>query len=832
MKSSFTKFRVFLLLLMLAIGVIAVWFWRSLSHLPKEIRHIVLVSIDTCRADYLSCYGYRRQTTPNIDKFAEESILFTNVISPVPLTLPAHSSMLTGSIPPYHGIHDNFDYRLDESNVTLAEILKEAGFTTGAIISAFVLDSLFGLDQGFDTYNDEFEEEHMALNISERKGDEASRFALQWLDQHKDEKFFLFLHYYDPHSGYEPPEPFASQFSDSPYAGEIAYTDDCIGVVIKKLKELGLYDSSLIIITGDHGEMLGEHGESTHMYFIYQSAIKVPLIFKLPGRGKGERIDEPVGIIDIVPTICSALGIAIPSGVQGKALFGQSRAGKDRYIYCESLYATKYGGNSLLGVVTDEFKYIQTTRPELYDLVKDPREMNNLVKKQPQRARILQDRLKQILEQSVRKDDSESKLELDEQARKRLESLGYVGGGVTEDFDFDQSKDDPKDLIGFHAQGGKAHTLIRQKKYEEAETICEKMVEERPQYVDGYILLARIATEQGDFEGSVPHLYRALELEPERFETHNGLGTALSRLGKHEEALKHFEESVRMRPGKPEVLVNLGWCLYEQGKYGESVAQYIKALEIEPDQAKTHFHLGKALARQGKLDEALARWNEALRLTADKDDIQKGLRNDIAERLAAHGRLEQAVALWNEIIDVEPNNTAAHKNLGAAFLQQAQLDQAIFHLAEALQAAPDNYEIRYNIALAFSRTGNYEKAITHWRKAVELKGDRLGALNDLAWVLGTHTDESLRNPTEAVELSERACELTGYKDPLILDTLSAAYASAGRFSEAVQTAEKAMGLLISSGQEEVASQVAKHLELFKAGEPYLELPQSQDTADK
>lgn len=821
---------------MLCIGVIAAWFSRRFSHLPKEIRHIVLISIDTCRADYLSCYGYRRQTTPNIDKFAEESIVFTNVISPIPMTLPSHCSMLTGTIPPYHGIHDNFDYRLDESNVTLAEILKDNGFTTGAIISAFVLDSQFGLDQGFDSYNDKFEEEHMALNISERKGAEVNRFALEWLDQNKDEKFFMFLHYFDPHFGYEAPEPFASEFTDSPYAAEIAYTDDCIGQVIRKLKDLGLYDSSLIIITSDHGEMLGEHGENTHMYFIYQSAIKVPLIFKLPGRRKPERIDSPVGIIDIVPTICSALGIAIDPDVQGKDLFGKSSADEDRYIYSESLYATRYGGNSLLGVVTERFKYIQTTRPELYDLVEDPREMKNLVTNQPQRARILQDALKQILEQSVRMSPigtggAESKLELDERSRKRLESLGYVAGSVTEDFDFDQSKEDPKDLIGFYTQDGRANTLILQKRYTEAKTICEKMVLERPQYVEAYLMLAKIATEQSDFAGSVSHLSRALEFDPERYELHSGLGAALTHLGKLEEALQYFEESARLRPGRPEVLINLGWAFYEQGRFDEAVAQYIKALEIEPERAETHFHLGKALARQGKLEEAVGCWNEALRLTANQPVEQNSLRNDIAERLAAHGKLEQAIGLWNEIVQLDAENVAAHKSLGAAFLQQAELERAIAHLGKALQLAPDNYEIHHNIAMAFSRSGKHGKAVTHLRKALELKPDQVGTLNDLAWILATHADENLRNPGEAVELSERACELTGYKDPYILDTLSAAYAGAGRFSEAVQTSQKAVDMLISSEQKEVASQVAKRLELFKAGQPYRELPQSKDSAD-
>ncbi|MHC4792043.1 MAG: sulfatase, partial [Planctomycetota bacterium] len=314
----FTKIRIFLLGLVLLVVTGLVFFLLRSDTLPGDIRQILLISIDTCRADHLSCYGYFRKTTPNIDEIAQEGFIFRNAITPVPLTLPSHSSMLTGTIPSYHGVHDNEGYKLDESNITLAEILRENGFRTGAIISAFVMDSQFGLDQGFESYNDKFEEEIANNLIVQRRGGEVSRFAVDWLDEHKDEKFFLFLHYYDPHSRYEPPEPFASLYKEDLYAGEVAYADYCIGQVINKLKELGLYDSALIIITSDHGEMLGEHNEFTHGYYIYQSAIKVPLIIKLPGQKKSLWIERLAGLIDIVPSICNMLGVKVPQGVQGK----------------------------------------------------------------------------------------------------------------------------------------------------------------------------------------------------------------------------------------------------------------------------------------------------------------------------------------------------------------------------------------------------------------------------------------------------------------------------------------------------------------------------------
>ncbi|MFC1738972.1 sulfatase-like hydrolase/transferase [Planctomycetota bacterium] len=746
MKSlKFLKIALAVLVVGAAIFLLREFSWPS----GKGIRSVILISIDTCRADYLGCYGYPSKITPNIDKFADQTILFSNAISPIPMTLPAHCSMLTGTIPPYHGVHDNFDYHLDESNLTLAEMLKADGFTTGAIISASVLDSRFGLDQGFDTYNDKFEEAHKALDINERKAGEATRVALQWLEQNKDEKFFLFLHYFDPHFPYEPPEPFASQFADNLYAGEIAYTDACIGQVIERLKKLGLYDSSLIIITGDHGEMLGEHGEAAHMYFIYQSAVKVPLILKMPNLDKPQRIENPVGLIDIVPTICSVLGISVGSDVQGENLLGKIGQGRDRYIYCESLYATKYEANSLLGVVTDKFKYIQTTRPELYDLTADPGEMNNLAAKQPHRARILKDRLKLILEQSVRKGETDTRMELDEQAIKRLESLGYVGGGVIEDFDFDQSRDDPKDLIDFHKRHSIARQLILKKQYKEAGKLYRELLLERPDIYTIILDVARIAMEQGNYKEAVVYLEKAIQLKPDKTQPHDKLGLALLGLGKTNEAVKHFEEVLRLSPETPGAHNTLGLALIRQRKYDLAITHFNKELEINSEAA-------------------------------------------------------------------EP-----HKNIGTAFFMQGRFDKSLEHFKKSLMVNPNQPYALLRTGQAYHRLGNTEIALEYYRKALQLESNGPPPMVELAWIFATSKDAAFRKPQEAVRLAQQACELTNYTNPVYLDTLAVAYAAAGRFSEAVQTAEKALTLARSAEmQARIVAEIQKRLELFKNNRPY------------
>ncbi len=755
LSAVYGKSRVILLGLVLAAGVIC--FLRCSSQRPKEIRNVLLISIDTCRADYLSCYGYPRQSTPHIDAFAAEGFVFENAISPVPMTLPAHSSMLTGTIPPYHGVHYNEGYQLDKSNVTLAEILKQSGFTTGGIISAFVLDSEFGIDQGFDTYNDQFEQERKTPgDISERIGAEASRLAINWLNQHKNEKFFLFLHYFDPHNDYVPPEPFASKFAGNLYAGEIAYTDHCIGLVLSKLKQLGLYDSTLIIIAGDHGEMLGEHGELSHLYFVYQSAIKVPLIFRLPGQRKSKRIEELVGIVDIVPTVCGLLGIEVPKHVQGQdlspCLLGKVRPDRGRYIYCESLFPTKYNASSLLGVVTNRFKYIQTTRPELYDLVKDQHENNNLIKQEPHEARILQDKLAQMLEQAVRKDELDSKMELDAKSRERLASLGYVGGGIIEDFDFDQTREDPKDLIEFHHLYMTVMALVSQEMYGEAKVSAEELVRQRPDCLVGYRQLAEIARKQKDYSGVAVNLNMVIELNPEDAKAHNNLGTVLQLQGRLDDAINHYRIALQLEPDDADVHKNLGNALNAQGKLAEAISHYRQLLQIRPDDAPTHYQLGTALQLQGKLGESITHFMEVVRLT--------------------------------------PGSAKAH----------------------------------YILARALNDGGRIKEAITEFKETLRLRPNWVSPMNSLAWLLATHRENKFRNPKEAIRLAERACELTNYKDAGLVDTLAAAYAAVGRFSDAVATAEKAIKLAASTDSKEQAAKIQNRLQLYKAGQPYRQQP--------
>ena len=592
MATNKTRKSLLLTILLVLLAGAGIWFVVQKRSVPA-IGHVVLISLDTCRADHLSCYGYARPTTPNIDALAKKGYLFSNTITPIPLTLPAHTSMLTGTIPPHHGKHENKDPYFDPSHVTLAQLLKTKGYITGGFVGSQIMNGSFGLSRGFDTYDDRFDQ-------SERRAEEVNRAAFEWLEKQKDSPVFLFLHYYDPHDDYDPPEPFATTFKESLYAGEIAYTDHCIGEVFAKLKSLGMYESSLIIVTSDHGEMLGEHGEITHMYFIYQSAMMVPFVCKLPGSNAAQRIDDLASIIDIVPTVCDLLDIDPPAGIQGKNLAGYfsntpPRSGT-RVLYCESLYPTKYEANSLLGLMSKRWKYIQTTRSELYDLQEDPGEQTNLVNAQPHRARILKERLAQILEQTVRPEKTREEAPLDAEVLKHLRSLGYIASSsVKKDFSFDHDKEDPKDLIGFHNEYRKLYRLLEQNELDAGRALGERLVNQRPGFYKLYDLLLGAALRQKDYENAISYGKKALALKPDRFKIHLHLAAAHIQNKQNEAAARQFELVLELMP---------------------------KDQTVSPaDRVTIHNRLGLLRAEQKKFDLAIVQFKESLKLNGNQPDM-------------------------------------------------------------------------------------------------------------------------------------------------------------------------------------------------------------------
>lgn len=752
-----------------AVAFVAVWFFAGGGLGGAEIRNVVLISIDTCRADYLGCYGYPKKITPNLDALADEAVLFENAICSVPITLPSHATMLAGTTPLYHQIHDNATYHVAEYNRTIAQILSEHGYRTGAIVSSAVLDSAYGLDRGFDSYQDEMGQGPAGSRPVERKGGATTRLVVKWLEEHKDEKFFLFLHYFDPHFPYEPPAPFSLLFRDNLYAGEVAYTDNCVGQVIEKTKELGLYDSTLLIITADHGEMLGEHSEKTHSYFIYESAIDVPLIFRVPGRSRAIRSSDNVGLVDIAPTICGMLGVDIPAVMQGRDLSEYLRTGRsaaaERYLYCESLVPTMYGCNPLLGVVAGRWKYICTTRDEFYDVAADADEKNNLVTAEADRAHLLGEHLKSMLDELAYKGSSHSRTTADSATIKQLASLGYVsGGGIDDSFKFDRSRPDPKDSIDFHVSNAAANIAVNNKQYAAATAICKQMLTARADFAMPYVYLAKIAIEQGDKEQGCENYHKYLNsvdpnwTEPNRADevyaelahrhiylqdVHSNLGLAYYEDGKLDKALLHYTEAMRFAPYQSRAYNNLAIVLKHQGRFDKAAEHYEQALRIEPESSETHYNLAMVLQDQGKLDEAAGHYRQCL-------SFNRAMEAPVSFRLGQ--------------LSYEKGDAAA----------------AAEYMSRALKLAPNRPEVLNGLALIYT-TGR-------------------GQFDD---------------PNRAVALAQKACEVTRYETASYVRTLAAAYAAAGNADKAIETAEKAMTLAHTAGDTNLATELKKELESYR-----------------
>ena len=347
--------------------------------------NVVVITIDTLRADHLGCYGDKQIRTPNIDALAADGARFDRAYTAVPVTLPSHTVMFTGTYPMRSGMHDFAANKLGPGQPTLASVLKENGYVTGAVIGSAVLDSRFGLNRGFDFYYDHFDFNRLQesnLEEMERPGNLVAEVALDWLGKNYQKKFFLWMHLYDPHYPYNPPAPYAAEYRDRPYDGEIAFADSQVGRLIHFLKEKGLYANTLIVLSGDHGESLGEHGEKTHGFFIYNATLHVPFIIHLPGTASPRTVPDLISLADLMPTVLQALKLEVPAQVQGHNLLPLIRTkdpGEPRNLYAETfLPRLHFNWSELRGVETANYHFIDAPKPELYDLTKDPGETRNL----------------------------------------------------------------------------------------------------------------------------------------------------------------------------------------------------------------------------------------------------------------------------------------------------------------------------------------------------------------------------------------------------------------------------------------------------------------------
>lgn len=591
---------------MVIVAVVLFWLHQQVPLPSGEGFNVVLISIDTTRADHLGCYGHPTIQTPHIDRLAMEGTTFTECTTPVPITLPAHSSMMTGTYPFVHRVRDNGAFILHEDNETLAEALSAAGYITAGVVGAAVLNREYGINQGFDDYGDMYSAKGTVPQAGEfpstRRADEVIDNAIAWLGAKASRKFFLFVHLFDPHYPYEAPEPFAGKYAD-PYVAEIAYADAQIGRLLRALKEMGLDRRTLIVLTADHGEGRGDHDEETHGCFVYDTTLSVPLILWCPERiPANRRITTQTRIIDIPPTILSFVRVPSPQAVQGASLLPLIHEGADdpdMPAYAESMYPTyNYGYSHLLALRTGGWKYIHAPSPELYHVSIDPEERQNLAETQPDRVASFRGRLRTLLSGSpVVVGAKDAQVELTQRAVEALRSLGYVGGTGANPA---AKSDDPTTLLELSGPDPKDHT-------EEIRLTGQAL----------HLFEAR------DFPAVEKILRELIERFPESQESftwaHNRLGLALVAQGKdYGEAIVSYRKSLEIQPEDAATLTNLGVALVKNGDIAEAIEAYESALRIEPDLAQTHFNLALALRSLGKSEEADDHLQRAAELAPQK----------------------------------------------------------------------------------------------------------------------------------------------------------------------------------------------------------------------
>lgn len=628
--------------------------------------NIVLITIDTLRADHLHCYGYQQIRTPNIDRLAAEGTRFTTVITAAPLTLPAHCSIMTGTYPMFHGVRDNVGYRLDPGTETLAQILKQHGYATGAFVGAYVLDRAFGLGTGFDFYYDHFEAQtgpRDTINLAQlkRPGKEVVDQALAWIEKTSGRPFFAWIHLYDPHDPYDPPAPFKSEYAAKPYDGEIAYADQQVGRILAYLNSKGLYGKTLISLTADHGESLGEHKELRHGYFVYDATVLVPWILKPPTVSPRPRVvTEEVRSIDIAPTILQVLGYPKGKIMQGDGL-SDLMSGKMRETppetYSESFYPRQFGWSGLRTLRVGKTKYIDAPRPELYQLDVDPKELNNRVQDYPAVVSDLRARL-QALDKASASPDSQSKAvhALSPEQIEKLARLGYLGARATPvNSSLNEDLADPKDMIDIFyelnragletADGDCDHAIptltsvigkapripaaylmlgrcyFMAERYTDAKSTFQDLLKVDPQSSDAWFYIAASQFHLGALDDAEAGMKRILAANPQRMYAHKYLGFVYQAKGEPGLAIDEFSRVLEVLPNDLESHGKLGFLLASTSHLQEALPHFEKVVALAPDDASAHFNLGIAYEKLGELSKAKREFDLACKL--DKTVCEK-----------------------------------------------------------------------------------------------------------------------------------------------------------------------------------------------------------------
>jgi arylsulfatase A-like enzyme/Flp pilus assembly protein TadD len=606
---------------------------------PEPIRrrsNLLLVTIDTLRPDHLHCYGYEQIQTPSIDSLATQGIRFTQAFTPIPITLPSHTVMLTGTYPMMSGMHDFSGNTLSPTQPTLATVLGGHGYNTGAVIAAAVLDRRFGLNRGFDFYYDHFDFSRLAetnLDLMERPADQVVDQALAWLARPRSKPFFLWVHLYDPHHPYKPPAPFNEKYKSNLYDGEIAYADSQVARLLEYLKQHAWYDHTVIVLAGDHGEGLGEHGEKTHGFFIYNSTLHVPLIIK---PAVGTKISAPVvsaqvSLVDLMPTTLGLLNTPVPAQVQGKDVAPMLLQGGDATgssLYSETyLPRIHFNWSELRGLQLRNFHFISAPKPELYDDSDDPHEMHNLYSDKQAVSGELKSQLTAVVRQKSAGHEMAQKSTLDPILAERLQALGYtaLAAGGDDSLVTDAKLADPKDRIHVYEVVNEAIEDSQHGRFSDSIEKLKSVLDTEENSVPIHYLLGLNYYRTKSFADSVTEFTKALKLSPNYMLANFNLGLSNAALGNDDEAIKYLKRTLELDPTNFTAAFDLGVSYLHKNMYSESTEAFRQAVTIYPDFAPGYKALGEMLMFQGKHDEGVRELRTAVRLAPGDPQLHEAL---------------------------------------------------------------------------------------------------------------------------------------------------------------------------------------------------------------
>lgn len=649
--------------------------------------NVLVITLDTTRADRLGCYGFKGIETPNIDALAREGVVFERATATVPLTLASHSSIFTGLVPPHHGVRDNGGFFLDESKTTMAERLKGAGYATGAFVGAWVLESKWGLAQGFDTYSDKFDLSKfkvVSLGTVQKPGNEVVDGALAWLETVRSKKFFAWVHLYDPHTPYDPPEPYASRYKDQPYLGEIAFTDAMVGRLLDWLRDRGLADRTLVVLTADHGESLGEHGEPSHSFFIYESTTHVPLIVRTPW-GLAGRSRTEVSSVDLFPTVLDLVGLPGQEAIDGRsvarALFDPA-ADLGHVAYSETYYPRfHYGWQQLRSMRDGRWSFIEAPTPELYDLQGDPGEKTNVFKANSKRAEGLRVALRE-LEGPVAAAVPERQ-KLDPETLQRLAALGYVGNVA--DVDPTEVLPDPKDKIDIYRRMHLAKDAGQEDHLEEAVRQMESVLAEDPKILDAYVTLGNWYGKLHRPDDAIATFKRALVLKPDNEIAITNLARIYRARGQSQNAIEGYQAALKLDARNPQNWFQLATLYLDLGRVKDAEETFHQALEANPKMGAALNGLGVIALSRGDSAASEKLIRQGLEL---EPDLRTGKFN-LARIHEARGDVQSALALYREELERYPDNGKARFNVAQLLRERGDRDGYLRELNASIEKAPE-----------------------------------------------------------------------------------------------------------------------------------------------